>query len=161
MTPAAAVGRRTAVLHALGLTPWVLRAPAAQSAAGIAPMDAPPADVSPVSCVVLVPAGAPPRAMDLLGRALSACGAELARAGRISVSDGRLSAPVPHAPVYLVFGQAQAHALGRELPAGVMSAAHIAMADEPEQLLAAAESRRRLWSALRQVRRALARSRGR
>lgn len=153
-----AVSRRHAVLHALGITPWVLREPSSGEA--VAP-DAAAATqaVGVASCVVLIPAGSDTRAMDLLGRALNAAGAELARAGRISVAEGNVSAPVPHAPVYLVLGQAQAHALGRELPGAVMSQAHIAMADEPGQLLVAAESKRRLWTALRQVRRALAASR--
>lgn len=153
----AASTRRTSVLQALGITPWVLRAPLATEPV-LQPGDRAP-DAATAACVVVIPAGADPRAMDLLGRALNACGAGLARAGRISVSDGRPSAAVPHAPVYLVLGQAQAHALGRELPAAVMSQAHIAMADEPAKLLADADSKRRLWTALRQVRRALAVSR--
>jgi hypothetical protein len=62
--------------------------------------------------------------------------------------------------VYLVFGQAQAHALGRELPAAVMSEAHIALVDEPGPLLFGADGKRRLWAALRQARRALGRARG-
>jgi hypothetical protein len=158
-TMTTAPSRRTSVLQALGITPWVLRAPVAGEQAVAPEGVAVPA--SSAACVVVLPAGADPRALDLLGRALNACGAGLARAGRISVSDGRPSAAVPHAPVYLVLGQAQAHALGRELPAAVMSQAHIAMADEPSTLLADAGSKRRLWTALRQVRRALAVSRDR
>ena len=63
---------------------------------------------------------------------------------------------VPHAPAYLVFGQAQAHALGRALPASVMRDAHIVLADTPAEILAQANSKRRLWQALRTLRRALA-----
>lgn len=157
MSAAVATGRRQHVLRALGITPWVQRQPGGAAA----PAAASNATAPSGRCVVLIPAGSDTRAMDLLGRALNACGVELARAGRISVSDGQLGAPVPHAPVYLAFGQAQAHALGRELPAAVMSQAHIALVDEPAQLLTSADSKRRLWAALRQVRRALAAAPGR
>ncbi|HEX5305864.1 MAG TPA: hypothetical protein VFW82_07260 [Dyella sp.] len=154
--------RRRQVLQAMGITPWVMRGavevpvePAAPEGSGMTRAAQPSG-----RCVVLLPAGADARALDLLGRALTACGAEMARAGRIRVADGQLSEAVPHAPVYLVFGQAQAHALGRELPAAVMSGAHIALVDEPGPQLFAAEGKRRLWTALRQVRRALGRARG-
>jgi len=63
---------------------------------------------------------------------------------------------VPPVRAYLVFGQAQAHALGRELPAAVMNQAQIVLADEPSQVLANGGGKRRLWTALRQLRRALA-----
>ena len=63
---------------------------------------------------------------------------------------------VPHAPAYLVFGQAQAHALGRALPAQVMRDAHIVLADAPADILAQSVAKRRLWQALRTLRRALA-----
>lgn len=155
--------RRASVLRALGITPWVQREAVAEALMdGHAPVsEVAQAAAGTPACVVLIPAGSDTRAMDLLGRALNACGAELARAGRISVANGQLSAPVAPAPVYLVFGQAQAHALGRELPAAVMSQAHIALADEPSLLLTDAASKRRLWAALRQVRRALATARDR
>ena len=52
----------------------------------------------------------------------------------------------------VAFGQAQAHALGRELPSAVLNAAQIVLADEPAVLLAGA-AKRRLWTALRQLRR--------
>jgi hypothetical protein len=155
--------RRRAALQAMGITPWALRERAqaqpesvAIGSAAAVMHEAPPHG----RCVVLLPAGADARALDLLGRALTACGAEIARAGRISVADGQLSDTVPHAPVYLVFGQAQAHALGRDLPAAVMSEAHIALVDEPGPLLFGADGKRRLWAALRQARRALGRARG-
>ncbi|MGA0586872.1 hypothetical protein ACO2Q2_07050 [Dyella sp. KRB-257] len=150
--------RRRAVLRAMGITPWVLRArteAAAQSFAVERGAASARAARPSGRCVVLLPAGADARALDLLGRALTACGAEIARAGRIRVADGQLSDAVPHAPVYLVFGQAQAHALGRELPAAVMSEAHIALVDEPAALLSGADGKRRLWAALRQARRVL------
>ena len=63
---------------------------------------------------------------------------------------------MPPVRAYLVFGQAQAHALGRELPAAVMNQAQIVLADEPRQVLASGAAKRGLWSALRQLRRALA-----
>ncbi|MFK2904025.1 hypothetical protein ISP17_08610 [Dyella ginsengisoli] len=155
--------RRRAALQAMGITPWVMREraqaqtqPVAIEQAATLVRGAQPSG----RCVVLLPAGADARALDLLGRALTACGAEIARAGRIRVADGQLSDAVPHAPVYLVFGQAQAHALGRELPAAVMSDAHIALVDEPGPLLFGAEGKRRLWAALRQARRALGRAGG-
>lgn len=165
MTAAVALDhRRRAALQAMGITPWVMRQraeaitapPAADQNAAVAVRESRPSG----RCVVLLPSGADARALDLLGRALTACGAEIARAGRIRVADGQLSEAVPHAPVYLVFGQAQAHALGRELPAAVMSDAHIALVDEPGPLLFGADGKRRLWAALRQARRALGRARG-
>lgn len=154
--------RRCAVLQAMGITPWVMRA-RAEVAAQSFPVepDAVPARAAQPSgrCVVLLPADTDARALDLLGRALTACGAEIARAGRIRVADGKLSDVLPHALVYLVFGQAQAHALGRELPAAVMSEAHIVLVDEPGPLLFGADGKRRLWAALRQARRVLGRAR--
>jgi hypothetical protein len=105
-------------------------------------------------CVVLLPAGCSPRELDLVGRALMSCGPALARAPRIEVSNGHL-AKAPEARAYLVFGEAQAHALGRELPAAVLSRAHIVLADEPSGVLSSGAGKRRLWNALRSLRRAL------
>jgi hypothetical protein len=145
--------RRTRMLRALGLTPWVRRA----VAAAVAPAESAAMPLAaPASCVVVLPEGCAARELDLLGRALAAYGPELARAGRILVRDGRPGAPVPPVRAYLVFGQAQAHALGRELPAAVMNQAQIVLADEPSQVLASGSGKRRLWTALRQLRRALA-----
>jgi hypothetical protein len=147
---------RAHVLRALGVTPWVLRA-AAGLAADVA-LPGPPsvAAGAEVVCVVVLPEGCSTRELDLLGRALNACGAMLARAARITVSGGQLAADVPAAAAYLVFGEAQAHALGRVLPAGVMQRAQIVLADEPALVLSSADAKRRLWSALRNLRRALA-----
>jgi hypothetical protein len=157
MTVAAAgAAHRASVLRALDVTPWVRRDVASVTG------DLPVADAASATavvaghCVVLIPAASDPRALDLLGRALNAGGAALARAARISVSGGKLAGPAPQARAYLAFGEAQAHALGRELPAAAMSAAHISLVDEPSLILAGADGKRRLWSALRQVRRALA-----
>lgn len=143
--------RRERALRALGITPWVCRAPRAPAAAP-RPADA---AASP-ACVVLLPEGCSTRELDLLGRALAAYGAVLARAPRMTVKDGHLAAAVPSVRAYLVFGQAQAHALGRELPSAVMNQAQIVLADEPAQALADGAGKRRLWTALRQLRRALA-----
>jgi hypothetical protein len=158
MTHAAASPmHRARVLRALGVTPWVQRvappAVAPVSAAAVA------ADVQLGDCVVLLPAGCDAKALDLLGRALHAFGPVLARAARIEVRDGHL-ASAPMARSYLVFGDAQAHALGRELPAAALNQAHIVLADEPSSVHASAAGKRRLWNALRSLRRALAQAGG-
>ncbi|HEU4670021.1 MAG TPA: hypothetical protein VFR91_04915 [Dyella sp.] len=147
--------RRHQVLKAMGITPWVRRERGADTVAA-APAQAPMAEPPAARCIVVLPAALPARTLDVLGRALHAAGAGIARAGRVLVADGQPQSPVPHAPAYLVFGQAQAHALGRELPAAVMGQAHIALVEAPEALFAGAEGKRRLWAALRQLRRALA-----
>ncbi len=141
---------RARVLHALGLTPWVRRV-----AKVVPAMAEPELGDADVACVVILPASCNARELDLLGRALHAGGAALARAARISVQGGQLASSVPAARAYLVFGDAQAHALGRALPAAVMSQALIVLADEPKLVLADATAKRRLWNALRSVRRAL------
>ncbi|KZC19540.1 MULTISPECIES: hypothetical protein [Rhodanobacter] len=155
-------GHRARVLRALGVTPWQRRttpaaiAAAAPESVASAALDA----VAGTRCVVVLPQGCSARELDLLGRALSACGAALARAARVTVSGGQLAAGVPEARAYLVLGEAQAHALGRALPAAVMHQAQIVLADEPALLLASAGAKRRLWNALRSVRRALAAASG-
>jgi hypothetical protein len=154
MNASVQTAHRARVLHALGLTPWVRRVAAVAAPPQAASMPVP--DEAGVPCVVILPASSGARELDLLGRALHAGGAVLARAARIPVRDGQLVAPVPAARAYLVFGDAQAHALGRALPAAVMSRALIVLADEPGQVLAEAAAKRRLWNALRSVRRALA-----
>ncbi len=145
---------RARVLRALGLTPWVRRA------APVAPAPEPEFVVSGagLACVVVLPEQCSTRELDLLGRALSAGGAWLARAARVRVKSGQLAAEVPVARAYLVFGEAQAHALGRVLPADVMNHALIVLADEPGLVLGSAAAKRRLWNALRSLRRALARA---
>jgi hypothetical protein len=147
--------RRQRVLRALGVTPWALRAAATSNAQTGAPVMAPAlAEAQAAHCVVLLPAGCATRELDLLGRALCAFGPGLARAARIEVSDGR-AASMPAARAYLAFGEAQAHALGRELSAERQREAHIVLADTPQRVLADAQGKRRLWHALRQLRRAL------
>jgi hypothetical protein len=147
---------RARVLRALGVTPWVRRAMPQVAGAVVVESVEPVAATGDVACVVVLPEGCSTRELDLLGRALNACGATLARAARVIVRDGQLAADLPEARAYLVFGEAQAHALGRTLPAAVMRDAQIVLADEPVQVLTRAEAKRRLWNALRNLRRALA-----
>ncbi len=149
---------RARVLHALGVTPWVRRVQPNSVAAGADLPDAAQAadTAAPVACVVVLPHGCSIRELDLRGRALSAAGPSLARAARITARDGQLQSSAPEARAYLVLGEAQAHALGRALSTDAMGRAQIVLADEPRLLLTDAEAKRRLWSALRNVRRALA-----
>ncbi len=147
---------RDRVLRALGVTPWVRRVPANRPAFPAEPASAAAVSAEGVACVVVLPAGCSTRELDLLGRAFNACGATLARAARVTVQGGQLDANVPEAAAYLVFGEAQAHALGRTLPAAVMHRAQIVLADEPALVLTSGGAKRRLWSALRSLRRALA-----
>lgn len=145
--------RRARVLRELGIVPWMRRQAPASDA--IAAMDASTLAPGMVPCVLVMPDGCSARELDLLGRALNACGPALARAARVIARDGQLVGDVPEARAYLVFGEAQAHALGRSLPATVMHQAQIILADEPAQVLSSAAAKRRLWNALRGVRRAL------
>ncbi len=148
--------RRARVLQALDITPWVRRSPpreASASGTAVLPLAA---ESSDVACVVVLPEQCSTRELDLIGRALSACGAGIARAARIRTDHGQLGADVPEAAAYLVFGEAQAHALGRSLPVTVMQRAQIVLADEPAMVLNSAAAKRRLWSALRSLRRTLA-----
>lgn len=148
---AVSLGRRARVLRALGLTPWVLRA----SVTVPAPAWEAAADGVDVACVIVLPEQCSVRELDLLGRALNAARAGLARAARVRVQAGQLPAHVPAARTYLAFGEAQARALGRALPVAVMNSALVVLADEPSLVLGSAAAKRRLWSALRSVRRAL------
>jgi hypothetical protein len=147
-----AYNRRARVLRALGVTPWVRRAAPIVVEAGALPTDI----TTSVGCVVILPQACSTRELDLLGRALNACGASMARAARMRVRDGQLGDDIPPARAYLVFGEAQAHALGRALPLAVMNQAQIVLADEPSLVLTSAGAKRRLWSALRSLRRTLA-----
>lgn len=153
----ATAAQRTRVLRALGVTPWVQRARAGDpTVATVAPVQIVPDLAAGVACVVVVPEGCSTRELDLLGRVLNACGATMARAARIKVTGGQLSGDVPDARAYLVFGDAQAHALGRRLSAEAMHRAQIVLADELSLVLAGGAAKRRLWSALRNLRRGLA-----
>jgi hypothetical protein len=144
--------RRARVLRALGVTPWVRRAAPSVVEAGALPTNI----STSVGCVVILPQACSTRELDLLGRAFNACGVSIARAARMRVRDGELGDDVPAARAYLVFGDAQAHALGRALPLAVMHQAQIVLADEPSLVLTSAGAKRRLWSALRSLRRTLA-----
>lgn len=146
--------QRQRVMRALGLTPWVLRGHGPVAAAASPAMAPDLVAAQAVHCVVVLPAGCAPRELDLLGRALCAFGPALARAARIEVGAGRL-AELPVARAYLAFGETQAHALGRELPAELQQRAQIVLADAPDRVLVDAAGKRRLWNALRHLRRAL------
>jgi hypothetical protein len=149
---AASPAHRTRLLRALGVVPWRLRAVAAAPESPRAePFAEPPAHTE---VVVVLPPGCSVRELDLLGRALCAFGPYLARAARVEATDSDVL-KVPHDKAYLVFGQAQAHTLGRALPADVMRDAHIVLADAPADVLGQAAAKRRLWQALRSMRRAL------
>jgi len=147
---------RARVLRALGVVAWRRRDGQANVAAALepAPSSASNPALAGARVVVVIPPACSVRERDLLGRALSGFGPQLARAPRIEAVDSE-NFHVPHAPAYLVFGQAQAHALGRVLPADVMRDAHIVLADAPAEILVQAAAKRRLWQALRTLRRAL------
>lgn len=153
VAPAAA--HRARLLHALGLTPWQRRQATQDAAAPLAD-DVPLSATAHAGCVVLLPAACDTRALDLLGRALTSAGAALARAARVRVQPGEAEIAVPQARAYLACGEAQAHALGRSLPMQAMEQAQIVLVDEPARLLDDATAKRRLWIALRTLRRSLA-----
>jgi hypothetical protein len=150
VTPAS---QRARALRALGVTPWVQRA--GRGVPAVEPIQVTADLALGVACVVVLPEGCSTRELDLLGRLLNTCGATLARAARVRVTGGQLSDDVPHARAYLVFGEAQAHALGRALPAAAMHRAQIVLADELALVLTGADAKRRLWNALRNLRRGL------
>jgi len=156
-TAHATLTHRGRVLRALGITPWARRHMPSPATATVMADEVPAMAIGAGECVVVLPAGCSPRELDLVGRALMSCGPALARAPRIEVSNGHLP-KAPEARAYLVFGEAQAHALGRELPAATLSRAHIVLADEPGGILSSGAGKRRLWNALRSLRRALSSS---
>jgi hypothetical protein len=146
--------RQREVNRLLGLSPVRLRARGLTMADSATPATGEPADMSGAACVLILPAGCSPSALDMLGRAVQAYGPTLARAARIEVRNGRLP-DVPAARAYLAFGSEQAQALGRELPAAVLAAAEVVLVDPPTALQGDAAAKRRLWTAMRTVRRAL------
>ena len=150
-----AAGHRARVLRALGLTPWQRRHGAGGGEAATTD-EAPIAAGAHADCVVLLPAVCGARELDLLGRALISSGAALARAARVRVQPGAAEIAVPQARAYLACGEAQAHALGRSLPMQVTAQAQIVLVDEPLRLLGESSAKRRLWIALRTLRRSLA-----
>lgn len=148
----ALVDRRERLLRVMGVTPWRLRV------GDVAPgIEAAPANEAAVGedvcCVVILPAGSTARELDLLGKALRAFGPVTGRAARLEVGERGLG-QVPVATAYLVFGEAQARALGQDLPAAVLSAAQIVLVDPPSAILADAAAKRRLWNGLRALGRA-------
>ena len=155
MSLPAAAAHRVRVLHALGLTSWQRRS-AVTGEVSTTLAETPLAYGGAPDCVVLLPAACGVRELDLLGRALSCAGAALARAARVQVPPGAAEIDVPPARAYLACGEAQAHALGRSLPTQVTAQAQIVLVDEPARLLHEAAAKRRLWIALRTLRRGLA-----
>ncbi|UPG93420.1 hypothetical protein [Luteibacter aegosomatissinici] len=150
--------RRERLLKVMGVTPWRLRDVGAGAAVAgdrhHAVNEGGQGDRVP--CVVVLPAGASERELDLVGRALRAFGPVMGRAARLEAGERGLG-HVPVAAHYLVFGEAQARALGHELPAAVMSAAQIVLVDPPAALVADAAAKRRLWNGLRALGRSLGR----
>jgi hypothetical protein len=144
---APATDRRQRLLRVMGVTPWRLRTGTEAPAPDIAPANDAVA-AGQAACVVVLPAGASERELDLVGRALRAYGPATGRAPRLEAGDRGLG-QVPVARAYLVFGEAQARALGRDLPSAVMSAAQIVLVDTPEAILADPAAKRRLWNGLR------------
>lgn len=140
-------------LREFGVIPYRLRAaqahgPAPESMAVVPDRTA--VASAAVDCVLVLPAGCEARLLDLVGRAMQAFGPAFARAPRVSPGGGGTT--VPAARAYLAFGEEQARALGRELPAAWMAGADVVLLDPPQQLVHAA-AKRRLWSAINALRR--------
>ena len=144
---AATPDRRQRLLGAMGITPWRLRVGGVALEPEVAPAND-QARGDATACVVVLPAGCSERELDLVGRALRAYGAITGRAARLEVGEHGLG-NVPVARAYLVFGEAQARSLGRDLPAAVMSAAQIVLVDPPSAILVDPAAKRRLWNGLR------------
>jgi hypothetical protein len=148
---------RARVLRTLGFVPWARRVRQEREreagAAGTTGLQSAPA--TGTACVVVLAQHCSPAALDLLGRAMHAGGPLLARAGRIHVHAGKLEG-VPAAVSYLVFGEAQAEALRRSLPAELAASASVMVVDELAAVLAEGRAKQRLWVALRGLRARLA-----
>lgn len=153
--PGISAAHRARVLRALGVTPWVRRSTQGSPTIDAQTVAAPDAGLVLGDCVVVLPAGCSTRQLDFLGRALNACGTLLARAARVTLQDGELTR-VPEVRAYLAFGEVQAQALGRALSAAALQQAQIILADDLALALTDAGAKRRLWSALRNLRRTLA-----
>lgn len=148
--------RHARLLKVMGVTPWRLRAVAPGGSSADA-VDELPVSGEHAACVVILPAGCDERERDIVGHALRAFGAVTARAARLEVGDRGLG-PVPPSATYLVFGEAQARALGHELSAAQQGAAQIVLVDTPLRILTEAAAKRRLWNGLRALGRAFARN---
>lgn len=153
--PGVSAAHRARVLRALGVTPWVRRSVTAGRVEATDPLESADASGSGPHCVVVLAQDATGRERSLLDRALESAGPALAQAARVAVHDGQL-VDVPSADAYLVFGEAQAHALGRTLAADVLQRARIVLVDPLPALLSDPAAKRRLWMALRGLRRTLA-----
>lgn len=146
-----AAGRRQHLLRALGVTPLALRGRREPDAVPIT--EGRQDDVSgPAVCVLVMPEGCTERLQRLVVRVMQALGRGFAGAPRAVVKAGELDTPVPAASAYLAFGEAQARALGRNLPTAIMAAAEVVLLDEPQALLEAG-GKRRLWQAVGGLRR--------
>ncbi len=144
-----AVEHRQRVLHALGVTTYVLRARPGDART---PASATVPDAAACRCVLVLPEGATEDQQHFLDRVMQALGGDFAGARRVVVTAGELHGPVPEASAYLAFGEAQARALGRSLPAVTAAAAEVLLLDEP-QALRGGDGKRRLWQAVRGLRR--------
>lgn len=143
---------RRRLLHAMGVTPYALRVRAGGDEPVVAEHAAATGGAEEVGCVLMLPGGYDRRQLAVLEQAMRSLGAGFAPAVHVTVVDGQPSGPVPAASAYLAFGEAQAHALGRNLSAEVMAAADVVLLDQPQTLLQA-DGKRRLWQALGGVRR--------
>lgn len=145
-------------LRALGVQAYRLRetAPASTDAPAAAAEQNAPQASQPTSvqlpCVLVLPKHCPGSALDLVGRAMLAFGAEFARAPRVYAEADGVSGSVPRAQAYLVFGDAQARALGHTLPAEHMRDAEIVLLESPEAWTTGA-AKRQAWLALKPLRR--------
>ncbi|WP_369927378.1 hypothetical protein [Xanthomonas sp. NCPPB 2632] len=150
--------RHARLLKVMGVTPWRLRAGevAARSIDAVEG-EGPATTGERATCVVILPSGCTERERDIVGHALRAFGAVTARAARLEVGAAGLM-HVPLAATYLVFGDAQARALGHQLSAAQQGAAQIVLVDTPSLILTDAAAKRRLWNGLRALGRAFARS---
>lgn len=152
---------RARVLRTLGFVPWVrrVRLEVGRAAGSVETVGLQSLPATGTACVVVLAQQCSPAALDLLGRAMHAGGALLARAGRIQVHAGKLDG-VPAAASYLVFGAAQAEALRHSLPAALAASASVVVVDELAAVLAEGRAKQRLWVALRGLRARLAATSG-
>lgn len=141
----ATMDHRQRVLRALGVTPYRLR-----GRAGATP-PSPEAGEAAARCVLVVADDCDARQRTLLDHIVRAFGRRLVVTARIPVAGGELATPLPPADAYLAFGDAQVRALERGLPAAPADAQVLRLA-APADLFQAA-GKRRLWQALRVLRR--------
>lgn len=142
VAPSRTDGQRLRRLTAMGLQPWVLRDAVSRT--------------DSLRCVVIVPAAAlaDTRQRQLIDLAVACLGLPDTAVMHLTVRDNRLTATAAATPAYLVFGQAQAQALGSASSTDQLKRACIALVDEPAQLLRTPVRKRDLWLAVKAVRRA-------